>query len=62
MAQVLRRYPSAQVVIGDGAYDREGLLAWLLGCSDGLCEVEACWVEWSCVRWLVRRLAGEKKC
>jgi len=39
LAQVLRRYLSAQVVIGDGAYDREGLLAWLLGCSGGLCAV-----------------------
>jgi putative transposase len=85
LAQVLRRYPSAQIVIADGAYDKEGLLewllsefcvalecvcragkvfvvlprcwlvarsfAWLLGCRrlsrcyDGLCEVEACWME-----------------
>ena len=29
---------------------------------DGLCEVEACWIEWACVRWLVRRMAKEKKC
>jgi putative transposase len=102
LEQVLRRYPSAQIVIADGAYDKEGLLewllsefcvalecvfragkvfvvlprcwlvarsfAWLLGCRrlsrcyDGLCEVEACWMEWACVRWLVRRMAGEKKC
>ena len=88
---VLRRYPSAQMVIADGAYDKEGLLEWLwsefcvalacvlregkgfvvlerrwwverrfaglLGCRrlsrcyDGLCEVEACWIEWACVRW-----------
>ncbi len=100
--QLLRRYPSAQVVIADGAYDKEGLLewllrefcvalecvfregkgfvvlerrwlversfAWLLGCRrlsrcyDGLCEVEACWIEWACVRWLVRRMAKEEKC
>jgi putative transposase len=26
LAQVLRRYPSAQIVIADGAYDKEGLL------------------------------------
>jgi putative transposase len=31
LEQVLRRYPSAQVVIADGAYDKEGLLEWLLG-------------------------------
>jgi putative transposase len=102
LAQVLRRYPSAQIVIADGAYDKEGLLEWLLSefcvalecvfragkvfvvlprcwlvarsfawildcrrlsrCYDGLCEVEACWIEWACVRWLVRRMAGEKKC
>jgi transposase len=42
--------------------------AWILGCRrlsrcyDGLCEVEACWMEWACVRWLVRRMAKEKKC
>ena len=30
LAQVLRRYPSAQIVIADGAYDKEGLLEWLL--------------------------------
>jgi len=99
---VLRRYPSAQIVIADGAYDKEGLLewlleafcvaldcvwregkgfvvlerrwlversfAWLLGCRrlsrcyDGLCEVEACWIEWACIRWLVRRLASGEKC
>jgi len=98
----LCRYPSAQIVIADGAYDKEGLLEWLLGefcvaldcvfragkgfvvlerrwlversfawvlgcrrlsrCYDGLCEVEACWIEWACVRWLVRRMAEEKKC
>jgi putative transposase len=102
LGSVLRRYPSAQVVIADGAYDKEGLLEWLLGefcvaldcvfregqgfvvlprrwlversfawllgcrrlsrCYDGLCEVEACWMEWACVRWLVRRLAREEKC
>jgi hypothetical protein len=88
LEQVLRRYPSAQIVIADGAYDKEGLLEWLLSefcvalecvcraakvfmvlprrwlsrCYDGLCEVEACWMEWACVRWLVRRMAGEKKC
>ena len=102
LEQVLRRYPSAQIVIADGAYDKEGLLAWLLGefcvaldcvfragkgfvvlercwlvarrfawllgcrrlsrCDDGLCEVAACWIEWACVRWFVRRLAKEKKC
>jgi len=102
LESVLRRYPSAQIVIADGAYDKEGLLEWLLGefcvaldcvfregqgfvvlprrwlversfawllgcrrlsrCYDGLCEVEACWIEWACVRWLVRRLAKEKKC
>ena len=28
---VLRRYPSARIVIADGAYDKEGLLEWLLG-------------------------------
>jgi transposase len=99
---VLRRYPSAQIVIVDGAYDTEGLLAWLLGefcvalgcvfragkgfvvlegcwlversfawllgcrrlvrCDAGLCEVEACWVEWACVGWLVHRMAKEGKC
>jgi hypothetical protein len=43
----------------------ERSFAWLLGCrrlvrcDDGLCEVEACWIEWACVRWLVRRLARE---
>ena len=98
----LCRYPSAQVVIADGAYDKEGLLewlleefcvalacvrragqgfvvlprrwlversfAWLLGCGwlsrcyDGLCVVEACWIEWACVRWFVRRMAEEEKC
>ena len=26
LEQVLRRYPSAQMVIADGAYDKEGLL------------------------------------
>ena len=31
LEQVLRRYPSAQIVIADGAYDKEGLLEWLLG-------------------------------
>ena len=102
LESVLRRYPSAQVVIADGAYDKEGLLAWLLGefcvaldcvfragkgfvvlercwlvarrfawllgcrrlsrCDDGLCEVAACWIEWACVRWFVRRLAREEKC
>ena len=102
LESVLRRYPSAQIVIADGAYDKEGLLEWLLGefcvaldcvfragkgfvvlerrwlversfawvlgcrrlsrCYDGLCVVEACWIEWACVRWLVRRMAGEKKC
>jgi len=102
LAQVLRRYPSAQVVIADGAYDKEGLLewllsefcvalacvfregqgfvvlegcwlvarsfAWLLGCrwlsrcDDGLCAVEACWIEWACVRWFVRWMAKEEKC
>jgi len=102
LAQVLRRYPSAQIVIADGVYDKEGLLewlleefcvalacvfreekgfvvlarrwlversfAWLLGCrwlsrcDDGLCAVEACWIEWACVRWFVRRLAKEEKC
>ena len=102
LESVLRRYPSAQIVIADGAYDKEGLLEWLLGefcvaldcvfregqgivvlerrwlversfawmlgcrrlsrCYDGLCEVEACWIEWACVRWLVRRLAREEKC
>jgi transposase len=102
LEQVLRRYPSAQIVIADGAYDKEGLLEWLLSefcvalecvcragkvfvvlprcwlvarsfawilgcrrlsrCYDGLCVVEACWMEWACVRWLVRRMAGEKKC
>ncbi len=94
LEQVLRRYPSVQMVVADGAYDKEGLLewlleafcvaldcvwregkgfvvlerrwlversfAWLLGCRrlsrcyDGLCEVEACWIEWACVRWFVR--------
>jgi hypothetical protein len=37
---VLRRYRSVQIVIADGAYDREGLLEWLLGgvlCGVGLC-------------------------
>ena len=34
----------------------------LLGCSGGLCEVAACWIEWACVRWLVRRMAKEEKC
>ena len=98
---VLRRYRSVQIVIADGAYDREGLLEWLLGefcvaldcvpreggcgfvvlsrrwlversfawllgcrrlvrCYDGLCEVEACWIEWACIRWLVRRIASRK--
>jgi len=46
----------------------ERSFAWLLGsrrlsrCYDGLCAVEACWIEWACVRWLVRRMAEEKKC
>jgi len=46
----------------------ERSFAWLLGCRrlsrcyDGLCEVEACWIEWACVRWLVRRMAKEEKC
>ena len=94
MEDVLRRYPSAQVVIADGAYNKEGLLEWLLEefcvalecvrregqgfvvlprrwllgcrrlsrCDDGLCEVAACWIEWACGRWFVRRLAVEKKC
>ena len=76
MEQVLRRYPSAQVVIAGGAYDKEGLLEWLvergftwvLGyrrlsrCYDELCVVEACWIEWACVRWLVRRMAEKEKC
>ena len=41
--------------------------AWLLGCRrlsccyDGLCAVEACWIEWACVRWFVSRMAQEKK-
>jgi transposase len=35
---------------------------WLSRCYDGLCEVETCWMEWACVRWLVRRMAKEKKC
>jgi transposase len=59
LESVLRRYPSAQIVIADGAYDKEGLLAWLLG--------EFC-VALDCVfragkgfvvlerRWLVARL------
>jgi transposase len=99
---VLRRYRSAQIVIADGAYDKEGLLAWLLSefcvaldrvcregkgfvvlarrwlverrfawllgcrqlvrCDAGLCAVEACWIEWACVRWLVHRMAKEGKC
>jgi len=102
LEQVLRRYPSAQIVIAGGAYDKEGLLGWLLEefcvalecvfragqgfvvlprcwlvarsfawvlgcrwlsrCYDGLCEVEACWMEWACVRRLVRRMAKEEKC
>ena len=46
----------------------ERSFAWLLGCrwlsrcDDGLCAVEACWIEWACVRWFVRRLAKEEKC
>ena len=99
---VLRRYPSARIVIADGAHDKESLVEWLLGefcgalacvwrsgtgfvvlggrwwverrfawllgcrrllrCYDRLCEVEACWIEWACGRWLVRRVAKEKKC
>ena len=102
LEDVLRRHPSAQIVIADGAYDKEGLLewllrefcvalacvfragqgfvvlprrwlversfAWILGCRrlsrcyDGLCEVEACWIAWACVRWFVRRMAKAKKC
>ena len=30
LEQVLRRYSSAQMVIADGTYDKEGLLEWLL--------------------------------
>jgi transposase len=30
LEDVLRRHPSAQIVIADGAYDKEGLLEWLL--------------------------------
>jgi putative transposase len=31
LERVLPKYPSVQRVIADGAYDKEGLLAWLLG-------------------------------
>jgi hypothetical protein len=31
LEQVLRQYPSARIVVAGGAYDKEGLLAWLLG-------------------------------
>ena len=51
LEQVLRRYPSAQIVIADGAYDKEGLLEWLLSefcvalecvsCGEGFCGVAA---------------------
>ena len=46
----------------------ERSLAWIMGCRrlsrcyDGLCEVEASWIEWACVRWLVRRIARMDKC
>jgi transposase len=46
----------------------ERRFAWLLGCRQlvrcdaGLCAVEACWIEWACVRWLVHRMAKEVKC
>lgn len=101
LADVLSRYPSAQTVIADGVYVREGLpewllsgygvalecvhrargsgfvvlprrwlversFAWLLGCRrlsrcyDKLCEVEESWIEWACIRWLVRRIAKGK--
>jgi hypothetical protein len=32
-------------------------IGWLVRCSDRLCVVEACWMEWACVRWFVT--AGE---
>jgi hypothetical protein len=51
LAQVLRRYPSAQIVIANEAYDKEGLLEWLLSefcvalecvsCGEGFCGVAA---------------------
>jgi hypothetical protein len=50
-------------VVLEGCWLVERSFAWLLGCrrlvrcDAGLCEVEACWVEWACVRWFVRRLA-----
>ena len=55
LAQVLRRYPSAQIVIADGAYDKEGLLEWVLSefcvalacvfCEgQGFVVLEGCWL------------------
>jgi transposase len=55
-------------VVLEGCWLVARSFAWLLGyrrlsrCDDGLCAVEACWIEWACVRWLVRQMAEEKKC
>ena len=50
LEQVLRRYPSAQIVIVDGAYDKEGLLEWLL--SEFVWRWTVCFVRgrflWCC--------------
>jgi len=36
-----------------------GLLLFV-ALDDKLCKVEACWREWACIGWLVRRIAREK--
>ena len=55
LAQVWRWYPSVQIVIADGVYDKEGLLEWLLEefcvaleCvfreGQGFVVLEGCWL------------------
>ncbi len=46
----------------------ERSFAWIMGCRrlsrcyDELWGGEACWIEWACVRWWVRRIARMERC